>query len=222
MTKRRMTEEKEQDRFESYDKSWCVFVVFMHLLIFASHSFQLWAHGVGAGSSHANVGKQFAIRAYNPERGFQLSAAAEKRLLFRWQSLAKNNEYELPAQAVAMIERQSVVFRKRRNWIAPVPVDVILRKAQRVLVRSQYLQGGDAVVVQNSALLRVVQMDLALDMAEVIAHERQAGHRHHENGHEQTHEHENKDQSDHRDQHNAHEQPKHKHNTIKLTGQGDE
>lgn len=136
-------------------------VLFFTFLVFFLKGLSLaCCHGVSGENSRAQVGEDFAVVAFELQKGFRLGEVAYQRLNIKSQNILIDGKQSVPQEGMVWVKGLPFVFRIRAGWIRRIPVQILLRSTKMVVLKSAELGRGDKIVVGGAALLRVTEMDL--------------------------------------------------------------
>ena len=110
------------------------------------------------GASKDRIGPGKAVVAANEKEGFKLSEKAQKSLKL---AFAQVNHQTITVPSSSLVKFQDFlgVYRLRDGWFRLVEVEPTIRGDQAIF-SSKDLIPGDQMIVQNSGLLRVVELDI--------------------------------------------------------------
>lgn len=107
-------------------------------------------------NNNPSIGPDKGIVAKGPD-GFQLSPEAIRSFELRMQDIS-NNEPNLPILALVKVQENQFIYRLREGWIKKVPVKIIKKNKETVLVEILSWKPGDKIAVNGSSFLRVIEL----------------------------------------------------------------
>ncbi len=118
-------------------------------------------HGEEAREISSNVGPGKAVESGDPEKGIQLSSAASQRIDLKTQPLNGNPPFVLPARALIRYRELRAVYRLRDGWITRIEGRANLEgeTVHFTPLDERALMAGDAVVVEDVAIVRLAELD---------------------------------------------------------------
>ena len=122
---------------------------------------RVFSHGATGETRRALVGENFAVIAFDPQKGFQLGAGAKTRMNLKVKTLSSTASQQIPVAAIVQVRGATEVFRIRDAWVSRVPVTVLERKGEGATVQGSELKEGDGIVIRGAPLLRVTELDLS-------------------------------------------------------------
>lgn len=91
--------------------------------------------------------------------GIRLSEKAIQNLNLRFAPVAENGTVKVQATALVKFQDFLAIYRKRDGWFKMVEVEPRIQNGI-AFITSKDLKVGDEVVIENSPLLRVVDLDV--------------------------------------------------------------
>jgi len=107
-------------------------------------------------AENPSIGKEKGILAKGSE-GFQLSPEAIKSFELRMQEI-NNSKQLLPLLALVKVQENQFIFRVREGWIKKIPVKIISKNKETIVVDLVSFKPGDKVVVKGASFLRVTEL----------------------------------------------------------------
>ena len=133
-------------------------------------------HGEGHGEGHGEEDEE-ANSAVGPdkgileksENGFKLSPEAIKSFELKTQSFA-NVRAQFPRPTLVEIKEDKFVYRIRDGWIKKIPVKLIKKEKDLVILELSQFKGGDQIIVGGTGFVRVSELVAEEGMAEGHSH----------------------------------------------------
>jgi len=116
-----------------------------------------------AGETQAQIGPGKAVEAVDPKSGIKLSEKARKMLEIQVQKVISTKELTVPRSAILMIQAKSAVYVLREGWFKLIDISAQDLKNGNFRVSSNEIKQGDEIVTHGSALIRVAQMNVAVE-----------------------------------------------------------
>lgn len=107
---------------------------------------------------NAQVGPEKGIIEANKEKGFKLSAEAEKNFEIKKIKLTSNSLIELPSAAVARSAMEVNLYRIREGFYKRIDFKYVKRSSDKIVVNSIDLKAGDEVAISGLGFLRISEI----------------------------------------------------------------
>lgn len=106
-----------------------------------------------------NVGPNKGITSFDEENGFALSDESKKTFSLQTQDLTGSSPWSLPQSALLFTGEEKSVYRLRDGFFKRIDVEVIKKDKDRMIVKSEDLKKGDAVVIKGVGFIRIAEVD---------------------------------------------------------------
>ncbi len=130
-------------------------LILIALLLFAHKGFAEEAEEGKKG----RVGPGKAVVEASEKEGLRLSEKALKNLELKFQSVEGKSTLVVPAASLVHFQDFSAVYRERAGWFKMVEVEPVIRGSSASFTSKDILP-GDHIVIKNSGLIRVIDLDV--------------------------------------------------------------